>query len=85
MQPNNEASTYPSAGEVLRALADTCDEEGTEGFDRITVEQATPTQYACRIYPARGEEYEGHFIRLGEDPPPGPTSEAVTPTLRDGV
>lgn len=51
----------PKISDVLRRLADEFDAyEGNSA--RVTVEQGTPHQWACRVYDASGKEFEGAIL-----------------------
>jgi hypothetical protein len=63
MLDDSYVSAVPSAAQVLRALADECEDvEGT--VEKVILQRATDTIYPARIYLAGVEEYEGRSVNL---------------------
>lgn len=55
----------PDAAELLRALAD--EVEGDIGqVAQIQIQAGTMYQYACRLYPAEGGDFEGKILKFDE-------------------
>jgi hypothetical protein len=55
----------PTAADVLQALLHE-EISQVEAPDKITVERATDFQYACRVYPQGGGDFEGVLLTFSD-------------------
>lgn len=85
MQDLTGTPAAPDSSEILSSLQDLLMEEGTGGFDRLTIEQATPFEYMVRVYPDRSDEYEPHRLLFENSNGASAPADAVSPTSREGV
>jgi hypothetical protein len=61
MAEQQESNPEPTGSEVLRLLAHELNDLDWVP-SRISVEQGTPYEWACRAYYPDGREFEGHLI-----------------------
>jgi hypothetical protein len=63
MLDDSYVTSVPTPAQVLRALADECEDlEGT--VERVILQRATDTIYPARIFLAGVEEYEGRSVNM---------------------
>jgi hypothetical protein len=63
MLDDSYVSAVPSAAQVLRALADECEDlEGT--VEKVILQRATDFIYPARLYMVGEEEYEGRGVNF---------------------
>jgi hypothetical protein len=61
MDETTTPSGEPTIHQVIEQLLDTVD--GSEALpDKITLQQGTPFEWACRVYHPNGQDFDGYIL-----------------------